>query len=134
MTEKAKAYTSVTADDWVIADPDPTPRTAATAREALADALMSSYLDERYHGTFLTRADAILDALPDGWTLAAAEATPSEPVGRVPEELRKWLLAVDKEHTGTVPGGLRLRHGRCTTCGMLKVGLDAHPTPATRDE
>jgi hypothetical protein len=54
---------------------DPTPRTAATARDALAVAILAVFPAYAYRGDKAEHdADAILAALPDGWTLAAAEA------------------------------------------------------------
>lgn len=57
---------------------DPTPRTAATARDALGYAIHAAIcprLGRPCSGAHaLPDADAILAALPDGWTLAAAEA------------------------------------------------------------
>jgi hypothetical protein len=103
---------------------DPTPRTAASARDALADALMSAYLDERYHGTFRTRAEAILAALPDGWTLAQSEAPLA---GRVAADDVVLLI-----HDVSDPG--ELDDERCDCRGTLATVLLRHPWLAALTE
>jgi hypothetical protein len=120
MTEKAKAYTSVTADDWVIAALDPTPRTAATARESLAGLheaafdlvswLVANHREPAEQDGLIPINAALFKARQ---ALAAAEAP-----GRVAA-----LEAVIREQHRPVPYHWTYSNDRGTVCHGSTVGL-----------